>query len=185
MRLTIRRLTLVKNYFLFLRIPCQQEIIFVRFGTSRNRLTSLEQTSTLLHGMGATPKTFIIGRGRDSDILLTHSSISRRHAELIVGADGNAEIRDLQSSGGTYLLRDGKEIPVTTAKLKTTDLLRLSSYDISVKDLLSLLPEEKSVVKSRPVPAANPAPGNAKSRMMRCACGSIKERGKPCPDCGT
>jgi len=141
--------------------------------------------------MGATTKTFIIGRGRDSDILLTHGSISRRHAELVVGNDGSAEIRDLQSSGGTFLLRGGKEIPVTGAKLKPTDMLRLSSYDISVKDLLSLLPEEKSVVKSRPAPPATPGPapvntpGNVKTRMMRCACGSIKERGKPCPDCGT
>jgi len=135
--------------------------------------------------MSATAKTFIIGRGRDSDILLTHGSISRRHAELVVGTDGSAEIRDLQSSGGTFLLRGGKELPVTGVKLKPADVLRLSSYDISVKDLLSLLPEEKSVVKSRPVPVAAPVAVNAKSRMMRCACGSIKERGKPCPDCGT
>jgi len=137
--------------------------------------------------MSATTRTFIIGRGRDCDLLLTHSSISRRHAELVVEPDGNAAIRDLQSSGGTYLLRGGKEIPVTETKLKPTDVLRLSSYDISVKDLLSLVPEEQSVLKSKRLPAATPAaaatPG--KTRMMRCSCGSIKERGKPCPDCGT
>ena len=141
--------------------------------------------------MSASDKTLVVGRGRDCDLLLTHSSISRRHAELTVDAGGDASIRDLDSTGGVFILRDGKEIPVTQSRLKPTDTLRLGDYNISVKDLLSLIPEEKSVVRSRRItPAASPSPSNkpstpGKSRMMRCACGSIKERGTVCPDCGT
>ena len=155
--------------------------------------------------MSAVQKTLIIGRGRDSGILLSHISISRRHAELSIAADGSAEIRDLQSTGGTFLLRGGKEIQVTQGiAFKPSDFLRFGEYEISGKDLLSLVPEEDSVRRSRRVsgtggapvagsglfppkiesaPAKSAAPG--KTRMMRCACGSIKERGKPCPDCGS
>lgn len=159
--------------------------------------------------MSAASKTFVIGRGRDSDILLTHSSVSRRHAELAMSPDGTTEIRDLGSTGGTFLLRGSKETQVDArVVLKTSDTVRLGDYEISAKDLLSLVPEEKSEVRSKrvqsggssgtrsgqqpqPVPVAEksapaaPSPAGAKNRMMRCSCGSIKERGKPCPDCGS
>lgn len=136
--------------------------------------------------MSATTRTLILGRGRDCDILLTHTSISRRHAELTLPPVGDPSIRDLQSTGGTFLVRGGKETPVTQTALKFTDTLRLGDYEISVKNLLSLVPEESSRIENKkaPVPAAGPA-GPQKTRMMRCACGSIKERGKPCPDCGS
>lgn len=135
--------------------------------------------------MSARTQTVIIGRGRDCDLLLTHNSISRRHAELILEPDGSCELRDLNSTGGTYVQRGGKEMPVTNTKLKSSDVLRLGDYEITLKDLLSLVPE-------RPAAAARPAAqaadagdgGGFKTRMMRCVCGSIKERGKPCPDCG-
>ena len=139
--------------------------------------------------MSARTQTVTIGRGRDCDLLLTHNSISRKHAELIIDSDGGYGIRDLQSTGGTFLLRGGQEIPVTETKLNPGDTLRFGNYDISLKNLLSLLPEEKPAAsRSKRIPAATGGGGGGsggRSRMMRCACGSIKERGKPCPDCGT
>lgn len=140
--------------------------------------------------MGSRTQTLIVGRGRDSGILLTHNSVSRRHAELTIAPDGSLAIRDLQSTGGTFILRNGKEIPVEEATLKLSDTLRLGEYDIPVKELLLLVPEEKPDARSKRVAQApaSPAPAPAapgKSRMMRCSCGTIKERGKPCPDCGS
>jgi pSer/pThr/pTyr-binding forkhead associated (FHA) protein len=141
--------------------------------------------------MAARSKTLTIGRGRDSDLLLTHSSISRRHAEITIDAEGGVEVRDLESSGGTYIIRGGKEIAITNSKVKASDTLRFGNYDISVKDLLSLVPEEPpqilqkgSRVSLGSASAGDAGAGNFKTRMMRCACGSIKERGKRCPDCG-
>jgi len=130
-----------------------------------------------------------IGRGRDCDILLTHVSVSRHHAELEIGVDGSLELSDLKSTGGTYIVRGGKEIPVSHSSLKPSDKLRFSEYDISVADLLSLLPDEKTAAKPVMIQTAAPTPASAgapapRMRMVRCACGSIKERGKICPDCG-
>src|ERR1700730_544685 len=128
-----------------------------------------------------------IGRGQGCDLVLTHESVSRRHAELTIRADGSIAIRDLNSSGGTFVLRDGKEIPIERAELRRTDRLRLGDYEISVEDLLSLLEETGHGVKPelgmRPLPAESG--DRPKTRMVRCDCGSIKERGKLCPACGT
>jgi pSer/pThr/pTyr-binding forkhead associated (FHA) protein len=147
--------------------------------------------------MSAEGQTVRIGRGQGCDLVLTHVSISRRHAELTIGSDGSLDIRDLQSTGGTFILRGGKEEPVTRAQLKSTDTLRLGDYEISVEDLLSLIRESQpgSVPPplpgsaSPPPPARTPTavedPGRPKTRMVRCTCGNIKERGKTCPTCGT
>lgn len=123
-------------------------------------------------------RTLAIGRAKDCDLLLTHSSVSRHHAELTLGTRGGVRIRDLQSTGGTFVVREGREIPAGETQLKMTDTLRFGDYDITLSDLLLLIPPEKPV-QAGPSPIPPPKP-----RMMRCACGVIKERGKPCPDCG-
>jgi len=47
-------------------------------------------------------RTLIVGRGLTSDIAIYDPTISRRHAELSVGADG-VEVKDLDSSNGTCI----------------------------------------------------------------------------------
>ena len=128
-----------------------------------------------------------IGRGQGCDLVLTHASVSRRHAELTIEADGSMSIRDLGSTGGTFALRGRKEIPVTHTELERSDRLRLGDYEISVEDLLDLIEQTQ--------PAGAPGASHSqektsdiaekpKTRMVRCVCGTIKERGKPCPHCG-
>jgi pSer/pThr/pTyr-binding forkhead associated (FHA) protein len=127
-----------------------------------------------------------IGRGQGCDLVLSHASVSRRHAELTIEPDGAILIRDLNSTGGTFVLRNGKEIPVTRTQLKRSDGLRLGDYEISVENLLSLI--EEANLGTKPAQAAPPvvveAEDRPKTRMVRCACGTIKERGKVCPACG-
>ena len=47
-------------------------------------------------------RTLVVGRGVNSDIAIYDPTISRRHAELIVGTDG-VQVRDLGSSNGTCI----------------------------------------------------------------------------------
>ena len=47
-------------------------------------------------------RTLLVGRGVTSDIAIYDPTISRRHAELTVGAD-TVEVRDLDSSNGTCI----------------------------------------------------------------------------------
>jgi hypothetical protein len=50
----------------------------------------------------------IVGRSRDSDVVLTDSSVSRRHAEIKPGGDGRWTITDLGSTNGVRV--KGREI---------------------------------------------------------------------------
>ncbi|MGH7514499.1 MAG: adenylate/guanylate cyclase domain-containing protein [Gemmatimonadales bacterium] len=59
--------------------------------------TSGDQTFELPEG-----RTLIVGRGLTSDIAIYDPTISRRHAELTVDADG-VEVKDLGSSNGTCI----------------------------------------------------------------------------------
>jgi adenylate cyclase len=59
--------------------------------------TSGDQTFELPEG-----KTLVVGRGVASDIAIYDPTISRRHAELTVAADG-VEVKDLGSSNGTCI----------------------------------------------------------------------------------
>lgn len=48
------------------------------------------------------PGKFIVGRSSGCDLVLPHESVSRRHAEIQVSADGVAVV-DLGSRNGTYI----------------------------------------------------------------------------------
>jgi len=59
--------------------------------------TAGDQTFELPEG-----RTLVVGRGLASDIAIYDPTISRRHAELTVGADG-VEVKDVGSSNGTCI----------------------------------------------------------------------------------
>jgi adenylate cyclase len=59
--------------------------------------TSGDQTFELPEG-----RTLVVGRGLASDIAIYDPTISRRHAELTIGAD-SVEVKDLGSSNGTCI----------------------------------------------------------------------------------
>jgi serine phosphatase RsbU (regulator of sigma subunit) len=67
---------------------------------------------------------FLIGRDPESDLLLTHSFISRRQAEIAV-EDNNFVIRDLGSRHGTYV--NGQRI--TFHQLRPGDLIKFGSLN--------------------------------------------------------
>ena len=73
--------------------------------------TSGDQTFELKDG-----RTLVVGRGLTSDIAIYDPTISRRHAELAVGADG-VQVKDLGSSNGTFI--NGARI--TTGRLGLED----------------------------------------------------------------
>ncbi len=50
--------------------------------------------------------TTTLGRGPDQDIFLDDVTVSRRHAELTVGADDAAQIKDAGSTNGIYINGD-------------------------------------------------------------------------------
>jgi hypothetical protein len=89
-----------------------------------------------------------IGRAPLSDFLLNHPSVSGRHCELVLSADGVA-LHDCHSTNGTFL--NGQ--PVTEAWLEPGQQLRIGSVQLMVESTeatLSFVPREI------PKPAAPP-----------------------------
>ena len=68
----------------------------------------------------------IIGRGEDADLLLPNISVSRHHAELLL-ENGQATIKDLDSSNGTIL--NGKSVSV--ASLMSGDEIVLGKFQLA------------------------------------------------------
>jgi len=73
------------------------------------------------------PGANLIGRDPDATLCLDASSVSRRHAEILVG-EGSASLRDLESKNGTFHagsrvrdsvpLADGDEIRIGTVRVE-------------------------------------------------------------------
>ncbi len=156
--------------------------------------------------MPISPRKVRIGRDAGCDVVLSDRSVSRKHADLMIESSGAMELLDLDSSSGTYLIRDGKEESIARAKLKAGDKLRFGevelTFDALKERVASFIPAEPLPLKKAnppPLPAAavkravpiiaatptmnfNVAPSGG--RMMRCECGTIKKRGGVCPSCG-
>lgn len=74
-------------------------------------------------------KQSVLGRGRNCDVQLPGSKISRRHARIEISPEGPI-ITDLESANGTYL--NGKRVVVTT-RLKSGDVLWIGDWRITVR----------------------------------------------------
>jgi len=99
--------------------------------------------------------TAYIGRGHDCEIQVSDSSVSRRHARLVVaGPPDLPEVVDLGSANGLSI--DGAEVP--RAVLAAGDRVRLGDTEVSVR----LLPGDSD-------PAGADAPYAAFSRSPRIA----------------
>ncbi|MFL5449757.1 MAG: adenylate/guanylate cyclase domain-containing protein [Gemmatimonadales bacterium] len=92
-------------------------------------------------------RNLVVGRGVSSDIAIYDPTISRRHAELIVGTDG-VQVRDLGSSNGTCI--NGSRI--NTGRLNPNDSITFG------KVLFQLKEQRASGQTPNPLPMRPPAP---------------------------
>ena len=77
-------------------------------------------------------RSLVVGRGISSDIAIYDPTISRRHAELTVGADG-IEVRDLGSSNGTCI--NGNR--VSAGRLNPNDSITFGKVLFQLKEVRS------------------------------------------------
>ncbi len=73
----------------------------------------------------------VIGRDTDVDVPLTDVSVSRRHARLVIGADG-ATLEDLDSKNGSFVGADRVTGPVP---IHDGDRLKLGSVVLTFRSL--------------------------------------------------
>jgi adenylate cyclase len=126
-----------------------------------------DQTFELKEG-----RTLVVGRGPSSDIAIYDPTISRRHAELTVGADG-VQVKDLDSSNGTCI--NGARI--TTGRLGTEDTVTFGKVTFRLAS-----PGSAAVVQQRPAIAAEAAHGGQIVRQLMVSGGGppgITSRDRP------
>ena len=140
-----------------------------------------------------------IGAG-EVDVVLDHPTVSRCHA-CLSEKGGVLFLRDLDSTNGTRIERDGQVVSVTTdLRLRSHDQVKFGGFALSLGDLLQRLPGQPYAAApaaheqqpppqpvSRPTPVRHPAPSPpADGPQVRClGCARIITVGAACPHCGT
>lgn len=96
----------------------------------------------------------VIGRGREVDVVVSHSLVSRLHCELFE-REGRLFVRDLQSLNGTYVnnFRIVEEEPLLPGQLLTLG-------NVTFRAQYELSPQPAAAAEESP---ARPAPGRTKA----------------------
>ena len=71
----------------------------------------------------------VVGRGEDSDLVLTGGSVSKRHARVLVRSR-QVLITDLESSNGTHV--NGRKIKAATI-VRPDDVVYLGEYVLRIE----------------------------------------------------
>lgn len=77
----------------------------------------------------------ILGRGSDADVRIASARVSRKHATLEARANGTYFLRDLGSTGGTYVVREDRWVRVERAHVRAEDPFRMADVTTSVVEL--------------------------------------------------
>ena len=79
-------------------------------------------------------KTYIVGR--EGNIYVRDLSVSRQHAEIKF-VDGRIRLRDLNSTNGTYLLKNNRRIKVVEGYVKPHQTVIMGSWECTIQSLLA------------------------------------------------
>ena len=79
-----------------------------------------------------------IGRSPKSDIIMTDGSVSRAHAELIETGDGRFSLLDLDSTYGTFIMREGEGRKIKKAVIGADEPVMLGKHETTPSRMLKL-----------------------------------------------
>ena len=80
-------------------------------------------------------KTFLIGRNHDCDLTLDDPGVSRRHAEVVLTADGRYYLTDRNSTRGTFVRHKSNWHRIRQEFVDSTARIRFGGYEIAVSRL--------------------------------------------------
>ena len=94
---------------------------------------SKKQTNAFEHLEG---RTFVLGR--EGHIYIDTTTVSKHHAEITV-IDGRIYLRDLNSTNGTYLLKNKRLIQFNEGFVNPRQPIVIGRHAYIIEDLLSVL----------------------------------------------
>ena len=80
--------------------------------------------------------SWTIGRSKGCNIIVEYPTVSRRHAKL-TGSGSEIEIRDIGSSTGTFVMRDGEWSAISQATVSCDEPIRLGDHKTTARALLA------------------------------------------------
>ena len=85
-----------------------------------------------------TRRSFVIGRSPYADVVLADTAVARRHAEIVVTADGRFHLTDCASETGTWRRagQDGPWQAVRQAFVAVDEPLRLGDHHCTIQSLI-------------------------------------------------
>ena len=78
--------------------------------------------------------------GREGHIYINDPAVSKRHAEIQI-IKGEIYLRDLDSSNGTYLVKNNKLIPFVEGYVQLKQAIVLGDREYTISDLLEIAGE--------------------------------------------
>ena len=124
-----------------------------------------------------------VGRSRDNDICIEHSSVSRHHAELIKKEQGYV-VRDSDSKNGTFV----NDRRITENLLKNGFTVRFGEVSLRIELAAKPVapPAPGGPAPDKPVQPAPPPKQEQPSSVAKCPhCkAELRSKGKFCPACG-
>jgi pSer/pThr/pTyr-binding forkhead associated (FHA) protein len=96
-----------------------------------------------------TMKTYITGRNKDADIVITDAdrSVCGFHLELIEDTHHKYYVIDRKSANGTYRKHGGRWVSIQQSYVNLEDWLLLGKYPITVRQLLAMYNEQVPSIK--------------------------------------
>ncbi len=116
--------------------PIQEGSLDVRFDLGRG---AIEKRFDLEQG-----KRLSIGRTKENDVTIDHTSVSKMHASLLLNSEGKLVIADTGSTNGTYL--NGERIAYGKAiAIFPDDKIKFGAIDVALEFTSAPTPEPTSV----------------------------------------
>ena len=126
--------------------------------------------------MSSTLATYRIGRDKNCEVVLSDSSVSRQHAELVVSKSGKYYLTDCKSNNGTFVGRGGKWLPVVQDFVAPDEVLLIGRHQSTAAQLMA------GARGSRQNGARGSRQNGARGRHVGAASGPGRGGGEPKKD---
>lgn len=122
-------------------------------------------------------RRYKIGRADTNDIVLTDSTVSREHAELVELGEGRFALKDLGSAYGIAIREGDRWVAATEAELGADTPLRLGDLETTVSELLR--DTDRTVVRPHAPQHAPPRPPEGTAPPAEAAAPPSADRTAP------